>query len=126
MISKLKYLENFQGNKDIAYKNKTKHKKHKQNLDMLCYISHFSAIYISNVIIFFYFVDWSPILPAMAKQIIIYQVRTARLPIVAFIVSTSAWLLYWAVPIQLQAHWTVNKKVLWFILCDGDLDICAS
>lgn len=59
----------------------------------------------------------------MEKQRIIYQVRIARLPIVPFIISTSAWLLCWAVPscISLPAHWTVNKIVLWFILCGGAL-----
>lgn len=61
----------------------------------------------------------------MAKQRIIYQVRIARLPIVPFIISTSAWLLCWAVPsctsISLPVRWTVNKMVLWFILCGGAL-----
>lgn len=83
---------------------------------------------ITIIIIYLYFQnisDWSPILLAMAKQRIIYQVRIARLPIVPFIISTSAWLLCWAVlsctSISLPVRWTVNKMVLWFILCGGAL-----
>lgn len=83
---------------------------------------------ITIIIIYLYFQnisDWSPILLAMAKQRIIYQVRIARLPIVPFIISTSAWLLCWAVlsctSISLLVRWTVNKMVLWFILCGGAL-----
>lgn len=79
---------------------------------------------ITIIIIYLYFQnisDWSPILLAMAKQRIIYQVRIARLPIVPFIISTSAWLLCLAVlsctSISLPVRWTVNKMVLWFILC---------
>lgn len=83
---------------------------------------------ITIIIIYLYFQnisDWSPILLAMAKQRIIYQVRIARLPIVPFIISKSAWLLCWAVlsctSISLPVRWTVNKMVLWFILWGGAL-----